>query len=148
MPGESILVLGAGLQGRAVIEDLCRRLHVGKVLVADMDRDKARAEAETTSYTIARTRADIVVDVHNAVAAMDEAASRVNLTTYNVERAETLVKIANDSYLVGGATSLEVIDARLMATRARLAHLKACYDYRVARVRLAAAQGDIEGMWR
>jgi len=41
-----------------------------------------------------------------------------------------------------------VIDAQLAATTARLDHLKALYDYRVARARLAAATGDLEAIGR
>jgi outer membrane protein TolC len=89
-----------------------------------------------------RWRADIRVEVEKAALAQDEAARRVVKTRDNAARAKDMSRIAEESYTAGAITSLEVIDAQLAATRARVAYLLALYDHRVAGVRLAAAVGD------
>lgn len=104
---------------------------------------RARANAETQSRTGDRVRADIRTEVESAALAMSEAAVRIKATSENLQRAQQVVEIAENAYTAGAATSLEVIDAQLAATAARVAHLKAQYDYLVARVRLAAARGDL-----
>ena len=109
---------------------------------------RARAAAETAARGQAQARADVSLEVHNAVLALREAEVRVASTRANVERARQMVAIAESSYQAGALTSMDVIDAQLAATNARLAYLKALYDYRLARVRLAAATGDQAGIGR
>jgi outer membrane protein TolC len=103
---------------------------------------RARAMAETATHNQAQVQADIFTEVHTAVLALREADVRMQSTCANLERAKQMVAIAEKSYQAGAVTSLEVIDAQLAATGAHVAYLKALYDYRVARVRLAAATGD------
>jgi len=134
---QKIFTVGAGLSvplfdGLAAYRGMCR----------------ARAEAETVSLTAVQTRADVRTDVRTALLDMEEARARVGNTEGNVERALQMLSIAEDTYAAGAATSLEVIDAQLAATRARLDRLKALYDYRIACVRLAYAAGNLEAMWR
>jgi outer membrane protein len=107
---------------------------------------RAQAQARTIASTTARTRADLQAEIHNNVAAIDEASRNIELARQNVERAQRLVGIVRQSYQIGAVTGLQVIDAQLAAANARLAQLKVYYDYRVARVRLAAAMGDLEGI--
>ena len=109
---------------------------------------RARAAAETLSLTAAQTRADVRTEVHTALLDLQEARVRTRTTDENVGRALQMLDIAESTYTAGAATSLEVIDAQLATTRARLDHLKALYDYRIACVRLAYASGDLQGIWR
>lgn len=109
---------------------------------------EARAVAETVSLTAAQTRADVRKDIDTAFLDLKEAEVRIRTTDENQGRATRMLSIAESTYAAGAATSLEVIDAQLAATRARLEHLKALYDYRIACVRLAWASGDLEGIWR
>lgn len=109
---------------------------------------KARATAATARESVSQALADIRVEVHSAVLELREASLRISSTRSNMERARNILAIAEDSYRAGASTSLEVIDAQLAATTARLDHFKALYDYRVARVRLAAATGDLEAIGR
>ncbi len=48
------VVLGAGLMGRAVVEDLCRARETSRVLVADFDRARARDAARRFGHGKAR----------------------------------------------------------------------------------------------
>jgi len=108
----------------------------------------AWAKAETVARSTDQTRADVRSQVTSATLDLQEAAVRIKSTQANVERAKEAVTIAENSYIAGAATNLEVIDAQLAATNARIANLKALYDYRVARVRLNAATGDREAIGR
>jgi len=108
----------------------------------------ARAKVQTLNNTLAQTRDDIYTEAKNALLSIKEAATRVQTTGANVTRAQEVVKIADESYIAGATTSLEVIDAELAATNARIAHLKALYDYRLSRVRLFAAVGDRQEIGR
>lgn len=110
--------------------------------------ESQRAQAETLRFSTQRLRADIDRDIRLQRLALDEAFLRIRTTKENFERAESMVAIAEDSYVAGALTSLDVIDAQLAATYARVAYLKALYDYRVAKVRLAAATGDLAAIGR
>jgi outer membrane protein TolC len=104
---------------------------------------RARAAAETVSLATVQTHADVRTQIRTAVLALREAAVRMGATADNMERAEEMLEIAESSYTAGAATNVEVLDAQLAATRARLEHLKALYDYRNGQIQLAAATGDL-----
>jgi outer membrane protein TolC len=108
----------------------------------------AQASAEGLRRTRDRMMADINSQLDTAALSMREAAQRIDDTKSNVARAEDMARMAADSYAAGALTSLDVIDAQLAATRARLAYLLALYDYRIAQVRLASAAGDLQGIER
>ena len=108
----------------------------------------ARAKVQTLNNTQAQIRDDIYTETKNALLSINEAATRIRTTSANVTRAQEAVKIADESYIAGATTSLEVIDAELAATNARILHLKALYDYRLSRVRLFAAVGDRQEIGR
>jgi outer membrane protein TolC len=72
----------------------------------------------------------------------------MNSTKDNKERADQMLDISKHSYAAGAATNVEVIDAQLAATTARLEHLKALYDYRNAQIHLSAATGDLTSIGR
>jgi len=109
---------------------------------------RARAAAETVTLTVAQTYANVRTEVRTAVLALREAAVRMRATRDNRERADEMLDIAENSYQAGAATNVEVIDAQLAATTARLEHLKALYDYRNAQIQLAAATGELTSVGR
>jgi outer membrane protein len=109
---------------------------------------RARATAETVKLAAVQTHADVRTQVHTAVLGLREAAVRMETTADNKGRAEQMLDISEHSYAAGAATNVEVIDAQLAATRARLEHLKALYDYRSAQIQLAAATGALTSIGR
>ncbi|HPQ71031.1 MAG TPA: TolC family protein [bacterium] len=109
---------------------------------------RAQAQAETANRQRSQVAADVRTQVEQALLDQDEARVRIVETKNNLDRAAQMLIIAEDSYKAGAVTSLEVIDAQLAATAAQVAHLKALYDYRVARVNLAAATGDLSVIGR
>ncbi|NLH48429.1 MAG: TolC family protein [Myxococcales bacterium] len=106
------------------------------------------AQAEAMDQSAWRTKQDIRLEIRNASLNRDESITRIASTRANLDRAGDMVAIAENSFTAGAVTSLEVIDAQLAATRARVAYLKALYDYRIAAVRLAAAAGDWQAIGR
>ena len=109
---------------------------------------RARAVAETMALATAQTHANVWTEVQSAVLALHEAAVRMKTTEANRKRADQMLDISEQSYAAGAATNLEVIDAQLAATTARLEHLKALYDYRNAQIQLKAATGDLASIGR
>ena len=109
---------------------------------------RARAAAETMTLATVQTHADVRTEVRSAVLALREATIRMKATEENRERADRMLDISQHSYVAGAATNVEVIDAQLAATTARLEHLKALYDYRNAQIQLAAATGDLTSIGR
>ena len=109
---------------------------------------RARAAAETITLATVQTHANVRTEVRTAVLALREAAVRMNSTKDNKERADQMLDISKHSYAAGAATNVEVIDAQLAATTARLEHLKALYDYRNAQIHLSAATGDLISIGR
>jgi outer membrane protein len=59
--------------------------------------------------------------------------------------AEEGLKIANDRYLQGYATNLEVLDSQLALTTARKNKLQAVHDLNLAIARLKKAMGTLLG---
>jgi outer membrane protein TolC len=109
---------------------------------------RARAAAETITLAAVQTHANVRTEVRTGVLALREAAVRMKATKDNKDRANEMLEIAQHSYKAGAATNVEVIDAQLAATTARLEHLKALYDYRNAQIHLAAATGDLTSIGR
>lgn len=109
---------------------------------------RARASAETISLATVQTHANVRTEVLHAVLALREAAVRIGTTAANKERAVEMLDISENSYAAGAATNVEVIDAQLAATTARLEHLRSLYDYRRGQIHLAAATGALTSMGR
>lgn len=109
---------------------------------------RARAAAETITLAAVQTHANVRTEVSTAVLALREAAVRMKATKDNKGRADEMLEIAQHSYKAGAATNVEVIDAQLAATTARLEHLRSLYGYRNAQIHLAAATGDLTSIGR
>jgi outer membrane protein TolC len=129
---EKVVTVGVGLQ-----------VPLFDGLEAYRSMRRARAAAETVNLATVQTHADVRTQIRTAVLALREAAVRMQATADNKERAEQMLDIAENSYAAGAATNVEVLDAQLAATTARLEHLKALYDYRNAQIQLGAATGDL-----
>jgi len=78
-----IVVLGAGLMGRAVVHDLARSRHVGRIVVADFDR--ARANDVTREFGRRKARAVFadVRDTSHLTRVLRGCDVVVNCTQYN-----------------------------------------------------------------
>jgi outer membrane protein len=105
----------------------------------------ARSKSELRQAGIALATAEEGVDLEarSAVLALDAAVERLRSQEKNVEMAEEGLRIANDRYVQGVATNLEVMDAQLALTQARTNRLGALHDMNLATARLKRAMGTL-----
>lgn len=100
LSARTVLVLGVGMQGRAVVEDLERRSTVGRVIAADCD---ARTAADRVRAIGARRTSVCEVDARDAVAVMRLLAGAdlvVNMLPVRFEEPVLRLAIEADVHLV------------------------------------------------
>ncbi|MBC7189487.1 TolC family protein [Candidatus Aerophobetes bacterium] len=83
----------------------------------------------------------IKIEVKKAFFDMKAAAEAISAQSENVKQAEEALNIAEGRYKSGIITQLEVLDAALALTKARLNYTKALYDYSIAEAALMRAMG-------
>jgi outer membrane protein TolC len=83
----------------------------------------------------------IELEVKKAFWDMQSAQEALLAQEKNIEQAEEVLSIAEGRYKSGTITQVEVLDANLALTRARLGCTKALYDYNLARASLMKAIG-------
>lgn len=65
----------------------------------------------------------------------------------NIEQTEEGLNIARERYAVGLASNIEILDAQMAVTEAKLSYIKSLYDYIIAQAELAAAiKGGVGGV--
>ena len=74
---------------------------------------------------------------------IEEAWEKIISQRRTIEQAERGLRIGEVRYENGIATQLEVLDAQLALTQARTNHLRALYEYSIARVNLRRATGSM-----
>ncbi len=84
---------------------------------------------------------EVLLEVNNALLAMGSAAERAEFQKENAAAAEEAYKIINSRYRAGQASYLDVMDARLALSRARLNYAESLRDYSAAMARLEFAAG-------
>jgi len=90
---------------------------------------------------IADLRSAIELEVRTSLLDVDAAGQRLSSQEKSVEMAAEGLRIANERYLQGLATNLDVMDAQLVLTRARNHRLRALHDLGLARANLDRAAG-------
>ena len=83
----------------------------------------------------------IELEVRSAALEIDAARETLKSQEKNVEMAQEGLAIANERYLQGYATNLEVMDAQLALTRARNNRIQALHDLNLAAARAKKAMG-------
>lgn len=86
------------------------------------------------------------LDVRNAWNRASEAREIMEASGLVITQAEEAMRLADNRYRVGAVTQLDVLASQLDFTRARLDHITAIHDYRVALVELDQATGLIPGL--
>jgi len=102
---------------------------------------RSSSEAKQADISLAAMREAVELEIRSTVLEVEASWERLNSQEKNVEMAQEGLKIANDRYVQGVATNLEVMDARLALTRARNYRLQALHDLSLARARLKRAMG-------
>ena len=110
-----------------------------KGLVAQAQTDLARADLDDK-----KLREGIAVAVRTAVDAVRESSEIVKAASGTVTQAERLLFLAEKGFELGVKTRLEVQDAELNLSSARVNLAQAQRDYRVARVNLEWVAGTLD----
>lgn len=107
--------------------------------------EAAQAEYDRAGYTLSDTLDTIDLEVRQAYLNMREAEKRFNSTALAIKQAEEDYFIATEKYRVGEGIILDVIDAELALSQARLNYTSAQYDYARYKANLEYAIGVPEG---
>ena len=95
-----------------------------------------RSQAKQIELSLRELEAGIDLEVKKAFWDVEASEERIYAQEKNIEQAEEALSIAEVRYRSGAITNLEVLDAQLTVTRARLGYLKALYDHNVAMAEL------------
>jgi outer membrane protein, heavy metal efflux system len=104
----------------------------------------ARADAEQRQAALERaaTQADVALDVQQAANALEVSRARVAYIEREfLDNAEQSVAIARNSYQLGAATLIDLLDAQRTWRETRRTYNRALYDLRISQFQLDAAIG-------
>ncbi len=102
-----------------------------------------QAVAAQRVATLQRSEAEgaVRLDVQNAVDELERARKTVEAARLNVREAERVLKMMEDNYRYGAATTLDVTDAQTALSVARTNLLRGLYDHTLARAQFRWALG-------
>jgi HAE1 family hydrophobic/amphiphilic exporter-1 len=106
---------------------------------------QARSDLSRISLDEMKLRDAVALQVQGAIDAVKEASEIVTALSGTVTQAEKLLTLAEKGFELGVKTRLEVQDAELNLSNARLSLARAQRDYRVARVNLEWVMGTLDG---
>jgi outer membrane protein len=104
--------------------------------------EEARANLDVLSANEALLRQTIYQDVKQAWLNLQEAADRIATAELTVRQAIENLDLANGRYASGVGSPIEVTDALVSVSNAKLAHISALSDYRLAQASLEKAAGE------
>jgi len=105
-----------------------------KIKTSEISLTKAKEKVVQAEDTI-------VEEVSEAYLNLKEAENRIAISRTVVKKAEEAYIIAGIRYDEGAGTNLDVIDAQLALTQAKANHVQALYDYNVNKAGLSKAMG-------
>jgi len=94
--------------------------------------DQAKVEVRKTEEQVANLENNLRTAAHSLVLQLRQSQQRIEAQGKTVEQAERGYKIATTRFLSGAGTQLEVNDAQLALTQAKVNRIQAVYDYLVA----------------
>jgi outer membrane protein len=110
-------------------------LHAG-VRQADAALQQAMASLEAATLNVTQ-------EVQQNVLQEDEARERISATAVLVEQANESLRMSQERYRTGIATSIEITDAEVTLANARISHVQAQFDCRIAYAKLLLAIGAL-----
>lgn len=105
--------------------------------------DQAQIEVRKSEEQLARAETDLRTLVHSLILQIRQAQERIDAQQKTVEQAERGYRIATTRFLNGAGTQLEVNDAQLALTQARVNRIQAVYDHLVASAGLEQVLGSM-----
>ncbi len=94
--------------------------------------DQARIEVLKTESQLVSTENNLRTALHASLGTLEQSRKRLTAQDKNVETAERGYKIVTTRFLANAATQLEVNDAQLALTQAKVNRIQAIYEYLVA----------------
>ncbi len=91
--------------------------------------EQAETDVWKTEATLTNTENNLRTALRAARGTLEQARKRLDAQDKNVETAERGYKIVTTRFLAGSATQLEVNDAQLALTQAKVNRMQAIYDY-------------------
>jgi TolC family type I secretion outer membrane protein len=104
--------------------------------------EEARANLDVLTANEALLRQTIHQEVKQAWLNLQEAADRIAAAELSVRQATENLDLANGRYASGVGSPIEVTDALVSVSNAKLAHISALSDYRLAQASLEKAAGE------
>lgn len=103
---------------------------------------EAQANKQTIDAKISAMKLQIMLDVKQAWLALIKAKQTIDTTNVQIRQASENLDITNLRYNAGLATPLEVTDATVSYSQAKIANINALFDYKVARANMEKAIGS------
>lgn len=116
-------------------------IFAGWSIQAGIDQAKANLKSAEASNELAMQQ--LYLDVQEQEFSLQEARQAIDASQKLVENAEIALKLAEGRYNSGVGSAIEVTDAELTLSNARIAYIQSLYNYRVAYARLRHAMGTI-----
>ncbi len=98
-----------------------------------------RSQIKQIDLSLQQLEDGIELEIKKVFWNLEAAEERISAQEKNIEQAKEALSIAEVRYQSGAITNLEVLDAQLALTKARLGYLKALYDHNVAMAELEKA---------
>lgn len=103
--------------------------------------EQRKSQMEQVDLAIKQLKDAIRLQVKEALWEMQAARESLSAQEKNIQQAKEVLSIAEARYKSGTITQLELLDAQVALTRARLGYTKALYDYNSAKAALIKAVG-------
>jgi outer membrane protein len=107
----------------------------------DAQVEQARANEEIAQATMDQLEQSVLLEVEQNYLALTEAQERLGATIKLVEEAEQALVLAERQYAAGVGTQLDVTDAQLTRSNARITNIQALFDLNSSLVRLNRSVG-------
>ncbi len=114
-----------------------------EMLVANEQKKTVSASTEQLKATREQVAEALVFDVTNAFVKVREAEASIISTGAELRAAEDALRVRKEQFALGGIISSILVDAEAEVTRARLNHLNARVELRIAKAQLKKAIGQI-----
>jgi outer membrane protein len=106
--------------------------------------DQADANLKAAEASNESTIQSVVLDVQQQYLALEESAERIDASKKFVAQAEEALRLSEGRYNFGAGSPIEITDAQVTLSNARITYIQSLYDYRVSRARLQRAIGIIK----
>lgn len=102
---------------------------------------EAKANLETSMAKEQELKQAIVLEIQQSMLNLVESQERISTAELTVRQATENHEIATGRYTAGVGSPIEVTDAEVSLSSAKISHISALYDYKVARLSLERAMG-------